>query len=304
MARRKPARKKKGKKSLVLWFFLFLLVLCSIGATVYLVFLRPGTIKPLSPPLTSVPKKRPAGIPEKPAVAPPPVTTAPTKKTPKEAQLPLVSILIDDMGFNDKICADLIALDLNLSFAFLPFGPNTATQLALTQRKNRDILLHLPMQPQDSKWIPGPGTLLTSMSSREIQSTLARDIAAVPHAIGVNNHMGSSFTENRAAMQACLALLKENNLFFLDSLTSARSLGFSMAKEMGLRAAQRDIFIDNSQDPQQVMKQLDALINLARKRGSAIGIGHPHQATLDALRKYQTKLQEQMQLVGVSRLAK
>jgi polysaccharide deacetylase 2 family uncharacterized protein YibQ len=160
------------------------------------------------------------------------------------------------------------------------------------------------MQPQDSKWIPGPGTLLTSMSSGEIQSTLARDIAAVPHAIGVNNHMGSSFTENRAAMQACLALLKEHNLFFLDSLTSARSLGFSMAKAMGLRTAQRDIFIDNSQDPQQVMKQLDALINLARKRGSAIGIGHPHQATLDALRKYQTKLQEQMQLVGVSRLAK
>ncbi|MCJ7600657.1 MAG: divergent polysaccharide deacetylase family protein, partial [Desulfobulbaceae bacterium] len=84
----------------------------------------------------------------------------------------------------------------------------------------------------------------------------------------------------------------------------ARSLGFSMAKEMGLRTAQRDIFIDNSQDPQEVMKQLDALINIAKKRGSAIGIGHPHQATLDALRKYQPKLQEQMQLVGVSRLAK
>jgi polysaccharide deacetylase 2 family uncharacterized protein YibQ len=303
MARRKPARKKRGKKSLVLWFFLFLLVLCSIGATVYLVFLRPGTIKPLSPPLTSVPKKRPAGVPEKPAVPPPPVTIAPDKKTQKAAQLPLLSIIIDDMGFKDKICADLIALELNLSFAFLPFGPNTAT-LALAQRKNRDILLHLPMQPQDSKWIPGPGTLLTSMSSREIQSTLARDIAAVPHAIGVNNHMGSSFTENRAAMQACLALLKENNLFFLDSLTSARSVGFSMAKEMGLRTAQRDIFIDNNQDPQEVMKQLDALINIAKKRGSAIGIGHPHQATLDALRKYQPKLQEQMQLVGVSRLAK
>jgi len=304
MARKKPARKKKGKKSLLLWFFLLLLLLVSIAATVYLVFLRPGTIKPLSPPLTSIPKKRPATVPEKTVVPPPLVTPSPTKKAPKAPQLPIVSIIIDDMGFQDKICADLIALDLNLSFAFLPFGPHTATQLAEARRHKRDILLHLPMEPQDNKRTPGPGALLTSMSSREIQATLVRDIAAVPHAIGVNNHMGSRFTENRAAMQACLAGLKENNLFFLDSLTSARSVGFSMAKEMGLRTARRDIFIDNSQNPREVIKQLDALISIARKRGSAIGIGHPHQATLDALRKYQAKLQDDIQLVGVSRLAK
>ncbi|MBU4262100.1 MAG: divergent polysaccharide deacetylase family protein [Proteobacteria bacterium] len=305
MARKKAARKKKkGKKSLLLWFFLLLLLLCSIAATVYLVFLRPGTIKPLSPPIASVPKKKPAPIPAKPAVPPPLITSLPSQKSPATAQLPLISIIIDDMGFQDKICADLIALDLNLSFAFLPFGPHTAAQLAEARRKDRDILLHLPMEPQDSKWTPGPGALLTAMDSWKIQSTLARDIAAVPHAIGVNNHMGSSFTENRIAMQACLALLKNNNLFFLDSLTSANSVGFSMAREMGMRSAQRDIFIDNSQDAQQIMKQLDALISLARKRGSAIGIGHPHPATLAALRKYQSKLQGEIQLVGVSRLAK
>ena len=307
MARKKPARKKKGnnkgKKSLWLWFILLSLLLGSIAATVYLVFLRPGTIKPISPPLTSVPKKRPAAVPGK-AIAPPPVTTAPTQITPKAPQLPIVSIIIDDMGFQDKICADLIALDLNLSFAFLPFGPNTAKQLAEARQHKRDILLHLPMEPQESKWTPGPGALLTSMNSRQIQATLAGDLAAVPHAIGVNNHMGSRFSENRAAMRACLALLKEHNLFFLDSLTSPGSVAFVMAKEMGLRTARRDIFIDNRQDPQQVMKQLDALISLARKKGSAIGIGHPHQATLDALRTYQTKLQDQIQLVGVSRLAK
>lgn len=302
MARKKTARKKRGKKGPLLWITLFLLVLCSIGATVYLVLLRPGTIKPLSPPLATVPQKRPAAVPEKPAISPP-ATTVPAQKSPNAVPLPLVSIIIDDMGFKDGICADLLALDLNLSFAFLPFGPNTATQLAEARRKNRDILLHLPMEPQDSKWTPGTGALLTRMSGKQIQATLARDIAAVPHAIGVNNHMGSSFTENRAAMRACLALLKENNLFFLDSLTSAGSVGFAMAKEMGLKTAQRDIFIDNSQNAQQVMKQLDTLISLARQRGSAIAIGHPHQATLDALRQYRTKLHDQVQLVGVSRLA-
>lgn len=302
MARKKPARKKKGKKGPLLWITLFLLMLCSIGAMVYLVFLRPGAIKPLSPPLATAPKKRPAAVPEK-TGPPPPAATVPAKKSPNAVPLPLVSIIIDDMGFKDGTCTDLIALDLNLSFAFLPFGPNTASQLAEARRKNRDILLHLPMQPQDSKWTPGTGALLTSMSGKQIQSTLARDIAAVPHAIGVNNHMGSSFTENRAAMRACLALLKENNLFFLDSLTSPGSVGFAMAKEMGLKTAQRDIFIDNSQNTQQVMKQLDTLISLARQRGSAIAIGHPHQATLDALRQYRTRLQDQVQLVGVSRLA-
>ncbi|MBU0966062.1 MAG: divergent polysaccharide deacetylase family protein [Proteobacteria bacterium] len=304
MARKKAARKKKGQKRLLLWFSLVLLLLCTIAATAYLVFLRPGTLKPLSPPIASAPKKKPAPLPAKPASPPPLVAPLAVKKTPEPAQLPMISIIIDDMGFQDKICADLIALDLNLSFAFLPFGPHTATQLTEARRKNRDILLHLPMQAQDSKWTPGPGALLTSMSSREIQATLARDIAAVPHAMGVNNHMGSSFTENRAAMQSFLAGLKEHNLFFLDSLTSARSVGFPMAKEMGLRTAQRDIFLDNSQDPQQVVKQLDALISLARKRGSAIGIGHPHQATLDALKRYQKQLQDRIQLVGISRLLK
>ncbi len=304
MARKKAARKKKGKKSPILWFLPVLLLLCTVAATVYLVFLRPGTIKPPSPPIASVPKIKPPAIPAKPAVPPPLITTLPIPKTPKSAKLPLVSIIIDDMGFQDKICDDLLALDLNLSFAFLPFGPHTSTQLAEARRKNRDILLHLPMQAQDNKWTPGPGSLLTRMSGGEIQATLARDLAAVPHALGVNNHMGSSFTENRAAMQACLAGLKENNLFFLDSLTSARSVGFPLAKEMGLRTAQRDIFIDNNQDPKKVMEQLDALISLARKKGSAIGIGHPHQATLDALKKYQPKLQDEIQLVGVSSLAK
>ena len=304
MARKKAARKKKGKKSPILWFLPVLLLLCTVAGTVYLIFLRPGTIKPLSPPIATAPKKKPAAIPAKPAAPPPLITSLPIPKTPKPAKLPLVSIIIDDMGFQDKICDDLLALDLNLSFAFLPFGPHTAAQLAEARRKNRDILLHLPMQAQDSKWTPGPGSLLTRMDGGEIQATLARDLAAVPHAVGVNNHMGSSFTENRAAMQACLAGLQANNLFFLDSLTSARSVGFPLAKEMGLRTAQRDIFIDNSQDPQKVMEQLDALISLARKKGSAIGIGHPHQATLDALKKYQPKLQAEIQLVGVSRLAK
>jgi hypothetical protein len=215
-----------------------------------------------------------------------------------------VSIVIDDMGYKDKVGTDLIGLDLNLSFAFLPSGPNTKSQIEQARRLKKDILLHLPMEPRDSKWSPGPEALLTSMSNKDIQTTIARAIAAVPHAVGVNNHMGSRFTENRTSMLACLAVLKQSHLFFLDSLTSADSVGYDMARQMAMTAARRDIFIDNSQNPEEIKIQLGNLIKLAEKRGSAIGIGHPHQATLDALTQYQDELRQKIHLVGVSRLVK
>ncbi len=305
MARKKAARKRKGKKGGYIGFFLFLLVLCSIAATVYFVFLRQGTVGPLSPPLSGAPKKKPVQSPALPA-SPHPSTIAPSqlKREPTEEPRPLISILIDDMGFQDKICSDLLALDLNLSFAFLPYGPHTAKQLEEARKKKRDILLHLPMEPRDGKWSPGPGALSVGMSTGSIRAEISKDFDVVPHIIGVNNHMGSRFTENRPAMRACLALLKEHDLFFLDSLTSANSVGYAIAKEMGIRAAKRDIFIDNNQEPAEVAKQLDALIRLAGKKGFAIGIGHPHPGTLAALKNYQAKLNDRVQLVGVSQLVK
>ena len=300
MARKKPVRKKKGGKRAALWIFLFLLLLGGVAATAYLLFLRPGTAPRLSPPLSAVSKKKP---PRSHAEPVPPAAPS-VRKTPPPASGPMVSIIIDDMGFKDKVCVELIGLDLNLSFAFLPFGPHTADQLALAHAKKRDILVHVPMEPQDSQWVPGQGALFTAMNAREIRQTLEQDIAAIPHAVGVNNHMGSRFTEQRAAMQACLALLRQHDLFFVDSATSARSAGFALAREMGVKTARRDVFLDNSQEPQKIKMQLDALFDLARKKGSAIGIGHPHQATLDVLRQYQAALPDSIRLVGVSQLTK
>ena len=300
MARKKPIRKKKGGRRTALWIFLFLLLMGGLAATAYLLFLRPGATPPLSPPLSAVSKKKPPKShaepvqPAAPPVRPPPVPVSG----------PMVSIIIDDMGFKDKVCVELIGLDLNLSFAFLPFGPHTAAQLALAHARKRDILVHVPMEPQDSQWLPGQGALFTAMNAREIRQTLEQDIAAIPHAVGINNHMGSRFTEQRAGMQACLALLRQHDLFFVDSATSARSTGFALAREMGVKTARRDIFLDNSQEPQKIRMQLDALFDLARKKGSAIGIGHPHQATLDVLRQYQAALPDNIRLVGVSRLTK
>jgi hypothetical protein len=299
MARKKSGRKNRSGRQGPLRIIFFLLLLAGLAATAYLLLVRPRVPPPRpAPPLSGAAKKKPP--PSPPAPVQPALPHIP--QIPEPATGPRVSIIIDDMGFKDDIGVDLINLDLNLTFAFLPYGPHTAEQLALAHARQRDILVHVPMEPQDSHWVPGEGALLTAMNAGQIRQTLERDIAAIPHAVGVNNHMGSRFTEQRAGMQACLALLRQHNLFFIDSATSAHSVGYALAREMGVKTARRDIFLDNSQEPQQIKRQLAALFSLARKKGAAIGIGHPHQATLDALRQYQADLPDGIRLVGASQL--
>lgn len=212
------------------------------------------------------------------------------------------ALVIDDMGYHQKIGDALLDLPLDLSFAFLPFAPHTESQLKHAQSRGRDILLHLPMEATDSKWNPGRGALLLAMQQQTIQRTIQQDLAAVPGAIGVNNHMGSRFTENEPAMRTVLAMLKQRHLFFLDSQTSPKSVGVRIAKELGIPALHRNVFLDNQQDKEIIKKQLDALIFLAKKQGFAIGIAHPHQATLDALRDFLRHRDKTVVLVSINSL--
>lgn len=160
----------------------------------------------------------------------------------------MLALVIDDMGYKKSIGSQLLDLDMPISFAFLPFGPHTDILVKKARQKNKDILLHMPMEAMDSKWDPGPGALFTSMTRQEIKKRTEEALQSMHPVIGVNNHMGSRFTANRAGMEPCLAFIEEKNLFFLDSLTSSQSVGYSLAREMGLRTAKRDLFIDNSQD--------------------------------------------------------
>ncbi len=303
MARKKTTRKKKSKKGIYLWLFLLFVFTLSIIAFFYIVFLRPGTITP-KPSLTSPepPTDSPIIFEE---TAPPHhrvLSAGPVKIRPAQQQKARLAIVIDDMGFKNKVASQLLALDSNLSFAFLPHGPHTVAHLALAKQHGRDILLHLPMEPQSSQWNPGKGALLTAMNGTEIANIFNQNLAAVPHVIGVNNHMGSRFSEDKTAMRACLKVVKQHNLFFLDSLTARNSIAYRTAKEMGIKTGKRDIFLDNEQTAKAIQKQLYALIAIAKKNGSAIGIGHPYQATLDVLRKNQRRLQNEVKLVGVSHL--
>ena len=215
---------------------------------------------------------------------------------------PLVAIVIDDMGYNKRVCEALLDLDLNLSFAFLPFGPYTTKQAYKANRLGRDVLLHFPMEAADSKWKPGPGVVTIAMDSPDIRRIFDENLATVPYAVGINNHMGSRFTQNDRAMQNFMESVQEAGLFFLDSRTSRNSIGYSLAQKMGLRSAKRDIFLDNVRDPQKIIVQLRKLLDVARRQGFAIAIGHPYPETLQALKEYKREILRRAEVVGVDAL--
>ncbi|MBU0675784.1 MAG: divergent polysaccharide deacetylase family protein [Proteobacteria bacterium] len=233
-----------------------------------------------------------------------PVPSVSTKKSPQdfEEELPLVAIVIDDMGYQKKIGDDFLNLPVNLSFAFLPSGPFTGTQSARARRLGRDILLHFPMQTADPSWDPGPGTIRVEMDRDTIRQRFTANLAALPLALGINNHMGSLFTENRQAMQFFLELVNDHSLFFLDSMTSRNSVGYLLAREMGIKTARRDVFLDNERTHSAITGQLRGLLSVAEKQGWAVGIGHPHPETLKAISAFQGDLDHRVEVVSISRI--
>jgi polysaccharide deacetylase 2 family uncharacterized protein YibQ len=213
-----------------------------------------------------------------------------------------VAIVIDDMGYRQNTGKALLALDLPLSFAFLPFTPFSDELQQEARDKGRDILLHLPLEPTDSKANPGPGALTTAMDPEAMQSIFQNDLQAVPKAIGVNNHMGSRFTASPQAMRTLMTMLRVRTLFFLDSVTAADSVAYELARETGVKSERRTVFLDNDQNPDKIRAQLDLLIRLAKEHGQAVGIGHPYPATVEALRQYQAQLRTQVEMAPIHRL--
>jgi polysaccharide deacetylase 2 family uncharacterized protein YibQ len=218
--------------------------------------------------------------------------------------LPQVAIVIDDMGYNREVCDGLLDLDLNLSFAFLPMGPFTEEQAARAKKLGRDVLLHFPMEAANPKWHPDGNTLTIDMDRTAIGKIFRANIATVPQAIGINNHMGSRFTQNREAMQVFMALVRESNLFFLDSRTSKNSVGEYLAGKMGVRTGRRDVFLDNVREQQAITSQLRKLLEMAEQRGKAVAIGHPHSETLQALEFMGREIRQRARLVGVGELVR
>lgn len=216
----------------------------------------------------------------------------------------LIAIVVDDLGRDLRAMRNLLSIDLDLTMAVMPREPHTLETAELAHRAGREVLVHMPMEPDSfPRNDPGPGALLLGQDQTEIRERVADMFRNVPYAVGGNNHMGSRFTQYSEGMQAVIEVMKDSGWFFLDSRTSPQSVAFATARQAGLPAASRDIFLDNNQDVEAIARQLREAVKIARSRRRVIAICHPYPETVEALRREAAFLRQQdIEVVPVSRL--
>lgn len=205
----------------------------------------------------------------------------------------MISIIIDDIGPALQPGQRAIGLPGPVAFAFLPHTQHSAQLAKVAAQHNKEVLLHLPMQAvQDGPL--GPGAVTLEMDQVEFIATVRRALAAVPHVSGVNNHMGSLLTRHPGHMTWLMRELKaQGDLFFLDSRTSVQTVAEQMAREQGVPALRRHVFLDHDPAPEAVAAEFERLVALARRQGYAIAIGHPYTSTLSLLEQRLPQLKGQ-----------
>jgi hypothetical protein len=215
-----------------------------------------------------------------------------------------VAIIIDDLGRGTKQARQLLAIKQPVTFAVLPIEAHAAEVARMAHEAGLEVMLHVPMEPQGFPVInPGDDALLVNLAEDELRTRLEGLLQRVPHVAGINNHMGSRFTEDERAMAAVMAVLREKGLYFVDSLTSAQSVGTVAARQAGVSILRRDVFLDNVADVEQIVRQIRRLAAKAGRNGSAVGICHPYPETIMALRQELPTLARQgVKFVSVSAL--
>jgi hypothetical protein len=224
-------------------------------------------------------------------VSPPPSRIPDRPTAPEVAR---VAIVIDDFGQDLEVARKFLELPLALTFSVLPHQKHSQEVADLAHSRGREVILHLPMQPQGYPLKnPGKGALLTTMSTDAVRKSLQSALDVSPHFKGINNHMGSRFTEDREAMGVFLNEVRQRGLYFLDSSTSPKSVGHSMAQELRVLTGRRDVFLDHTPTEDFVRSQIDELIRKAKIEGSAIAIGHPYEVTLRVLSQKGKRFEEE-----------
>jgi polysaccharide deacetylase 2 family uncharacterized protein YibQ len=199
--------------------------------------------------------------------------------------LPRVAIVIDDFGYaKGGVPREILDLRMPLTISILPELRASQAVYAEARRAHRCVLLHLPMEPAEPAR-EDFDVVGAAMSDAEIRSLVGQYMESLPGVDGVNNHQGSLATTDRRVMGVVCDALEPYGVFFLDSLTSPKSVAYTTAKAAGMRAVSNSLFLDDATDRREdVEDRIRELIGLAKAHGSAIGIGHPHPWTLEALR--------------------
>jgi len=198
----------------------------------------------------------------------------------------MVSVIIDDIGINLNYLDDLLGINLPVTLSVLPGRSFTEESIQKAREKGLEILLHLPMEPDNYPFRnPGKDAIFSFMSDRQIEETVEMGLRSVSCAVGVNNHMGSRITRDARIMKTVLRILKQHRLFFIDSRTTAETLACKLAREMGLRADSRSVFLDVEPHDAFIQSQVKLLAEKAKEKGYAIGIGHKNKVTVRVLKE-------------------
>jgi len=208
------------------------------------------------------------------------IHTTPAPPPPPRGRIVLI---LDDVGFDHQPLSEAMRIDPNINFSVLPNAQHAEQFANFLHAHGFEVLCHLPMEPDRFPAVsPGPGAVLTSMSDVQIAKTTRASLRAVPYASGVNNHMGSRATADRRVMESVLGALPAG-MYFIDSRTTGTSVAEAVAREMRVRTAARNVFLDDVETDVAVRRQLQQLAHDAEEHGVAVGIGHKYPSTIRVL---------------------
>jgi polysaccharide deacetylase 2 family uncharacterized protein YibQ len=308
MSPKKKKTKKRRRKIKLRYFILFFLILFLISAYFsYKAFSKEvGNKREELRLKEEVQERRNAGggaaaQPEKSLIGKAKTVTPKDFKPGKvQVAIPRVAIVVDDLGSNRKPVIPLLEMNVPLTLSILPLETYSEWIAEEGHKRGHEIIAHIPMEAIKENNL-GAGGLYTAMTENEIIQILGKNLSSVPYIKGASNHMGSAFTEDERAMSIVMSALKQRGLFFLDSITTSRSVGSRIARNLGVQLFRRDIFLDNGDDPAYIEAQWNKLLGVAQKKGYAVALAHPRENTIEFLRKFLKK--NKLRVVPLSELA-
>jgi polysaccharide deacetylase 2 family uncharacterized protein YibQ len=305
--RRRPKKSLKKTKKRSIWSTYLIQAVAGLGILLFLIVVAGVLLRHFMsnryvvPPMTKSRVVRSPRFEVYPKNDISPRETLPKKPRKALGRLPKIAIIIDDIGYDKTIANKFLGLNAVLTFSILPYSPYEKSIARSVHSKGYDVMLHLPMEPDEYPSInPGPGVLLTSMTPDQLIGQLNEDLDAFPFITGVNNHMGSKMTTVSPQLNQIFSVLKGKGLFFIDSRTTPDTLCKPSAQLFKVPFAQKDVFIDHKPEPDFIRRQIHRLIMIADSHGEAVGIAHPHPETYNILREMLPELEKKATLVRAS----
>ncbi|MCE1228511.1 MAG: divergent polysaccharide deacetylase family protein [Firmicutes bacterium] len=217
-----------------------------------------------------------------------------------------MALVIDDLGYAaPELVRRLCAQPIAFSAAVLPYLEFSRESATVVHEAGKEVMLHLPMEPVGYPGPgkdPGPNAVMANLSESETRARVKKALLEVPYRRGVNNHMGSRLTPNRERMGWVLQEIKEAKCFFLDSRTEKDSVAFEVARKLGMPALQRQVFLDDSKEFDDMAKQWERALELAKRDGQVVVIAHIYPETVAALEKLVPRAKGRVAFVKASAL--